>query len=174
MAASTSIKQRIGTTSSPTDSTVTTQRYCLADAVADGTAHPLTAPASGTIYSFVSVNALWADTAPATGINNVRFYTSGSNPWTGITMQMGFSATYTQATGTGTTGTQLTTANFPGTSAPVDAFSLTASSPLIVGGSISAVAGRISNFLEGQMTVSATALQGPLAATNGYWLYDES
>lgn len=174
MAASTSIKQRNGTAVSFTDTTVTSQRFCLADATADGTVHPITTPASGTVYSFVATTALWADTAPATGINNVRYYTSGTNPWTGVTMQIGFSSTYTQATGTSLTGVQLTTSNFPGTSTPVDAFSLTSSAPLVVGGSISAAAGKISNFLEGQMTVSATALQGPLTATNGYWLYDES
>lgn len=174
MPASTSIKQRTGPSGSSTDTTITNQRMCLADAVNDGSAHPVAAANTGTVYSFVQSTALWADTAPTTGINNVRYYTAGTNPWTGVTLQVASSATYTQATGTTTTGTQLTTTNFTGSTSPVDGFSLTSAAPLAIGGSVAAVAGKVSNFVEAQVTVASNASQGQLAATTAYWLYDES
>lgn len=173
MAASVSIKEYNGSGGTPT--TITNARFCLADAPNDGTAHPIQAPGSGSVLSFVKVVAPNADTAPATQINNVGFYTSGVNPWTGVSVQAAKGSTYTQATGTVSTGTALNSTNFPGTSAPADAFSYTSSSALSLAGSIGASTGRItSDYLFLQMTVTSTAVQGTLAQSTAYIKYDES
>lgn len=174
MAASVSVKQFTGPSATPT--TITSLVLCLADAANDGTAHPVTAPGSGSVQSFSATLAPNADSAPAGGINNVKFYSSGTNPWTGVTLQVAKGGTYTQATGSGSTGTVLNTTNFPGTTAPVDAFSYTSGSPLSLAGSLAGGStGRItSDYLMLQETVSSVAIQGALAPSTMYFQYDET
>lgn len=173
MAATVSIKQFTG--SGPTATSISNLRFCLADAANDGSAHSIQAPGSGSVQSFVAVLSPNADTAPTTGINNVKFYTSGTNPWSGPTLQASKGGTYTQATGTTSTGTVLNSTNFPGTSTAADAFTYTSASPLALSGSIAAATGRVtSDYLFLQMTVPSTTVQGILAQSTAYVQYDES
>lgn len=174
MPASVSIKEHTG--SGPTATTITNARFCLADAPNDGSAHPIQAQSGSTVTSFVKTIAPYADTTPATQINNVKFYTSGTNPWTGVTVIASKGSTYTQATGTTTSGTALNSTNFPGVTSPVDAFSFTSTAPLLLAGSLTNPStGRItSDYLQVQMVVSSTAIQGVLAQSTAYYQFDES
>src|SRR4051812_19253350 len=108
MAATVSVKHGTGAVSAglaTTNTTITNARLCTADATNDATSHPLVVPSSGTNYSYEQWTYLNADTTPTGTINNVKWYTDGSIGWTGVTLYVGTTATYVQATGTsGTTG----------------------------------------------------------------------
>lgn len=152
-------------------------RFCTADVYAPSpsTDFPLNKPTVGnTNYSYKKTYALFAYTLPTGTINNVRWYTDGYYPtgWTGVTVKARTSAgnSYTQATGQqGITGYVM---NPAGTSV----VSLTAASPLLVGGSVDNTGSprRISDYVEVQASIESTANAGTLAnPMNINWSYDE-
>lgn len=171
-----------GATVLPTDITSTNTRASTSDAPSPGTDNPIPIPGAGTNYSYWVVTGLQADTTPTGTINNLRWYTDGSNPWTGITMEVGQSSAYTQASGTaGSTGDQLTDTNYtggtltPATPGADSAFGYTSGSPLSVTGSITNPStGLIGNYVIYQLSVGTSAVAGTLATETITWQYDET
>jgi hypothetical protein len=144
------------------------------------TVNPIPIPGAGTNYSFWCVTRLECTVAPDTLINNVKWYTDGSNTFgTGITAKVGTANAYDQAPGTvGTTGTELTVANYGnGTTdldaAPVDIFTYTSGSPLSVTGSTS-TAQDFADWVVYQLAVGTTAGAGTTPTETITWQYDET
>jgi hypothetical protein len=147
-----------------------------------GTTNPIVVPVAGTNYSYWASTRLYFDGSGTGTINNIKWYTDGSNGLgTGVGLVAATAAVYAQATGTpGTTGTQLTVANYGnGTTdldaEPVDAFSLNSGAPL-------SVAGTVTNPLDEyfgsrvvlQVTVGTTAGPGATAQETMTWRYDST
>jgi hypothetical protein len=179
MAATVTIRRLTGAGPTSTDITGINTRANAEDAHSTaGTTNPIQIPAAGTNYSYWVVTQLSADTSPAGTINNIKWYTDGANGFgTGVTCKVNQATGYVQATGTpGTTGTQLTTGNYATLSAtPVDAFGLTAASPLAVTGSISNPStGAFGNRVVYQIEVASTAAPGATPAETFTWKYDET
>lgn len=148
-----------------------------------GTSNPVRIPSSGTNYSYWVSTRLDATTAPTGTINNLRWFTDGTNNFgTGITCvgqtaNAGADAGYRQATGTpGTTGTQLTTGNHTGlTGAPVNVFTFTSGSPKTLVGSISnPTTGVFGDFFIYQLEIISTASPGSSAQETFTFRYDET
>lgn len=137
-----------------------------------GTSNPILIPSAGTNYSYKCSTQLGWDGATGSGtINNIKWYTDGSNSLgTGVGLQVkSASATYVQATGTeGESG-----GNIAGT----NAFTYTSASPLSITGSTTNPTDgtKFGNIVEIQTTVGATASVGPTAATEACtWRYDST
>jgi hypothetical protein len=133
------------------------------------TTNPIRIPPSGTNYSYWVNTRLEVTGAPDTGIDNIEWYTDGSNNFgTGTGMNVLTATVYSQATGVeGTSGTELTKANYdagPGTANNdlTDAFSHNAGSPKAVAGSIGASTGDLGDLVVYQLTVISTADPGEL------------
>lgn len=167
MAATVSIKEVNGA-SAGTPNTITSARFCTADAYNPGTDNPLVKPTSGSNYSYKKSFYLNADTSPSGTINNIKWYSDGTIGWTGVTIQVKTAETYAQATGTeGTTGAEMT--------GGASAATYTSASPLSVTGSISNPdTGKISHYVEMQAVVSTDAVAGSLAAETMTFKYDET
>jgi hypothetical protein len=143
------------------------------------TSSPVQIPAAGTNYSFwVSTRLAVGTTGPAGTINNLRWFSGGSNNLgTGIDAYGNEATAYTQAVGTvGQTGTQLLTANYPTLTAPVQVWTLTSAAPKSLAGSVSnpSVSIDFGSFFVYQINVSTTALPGATAQTTFTWKYDET
>lgn len=157
-------------------------RASTSDSPTPGTSNPIPIPAAGTTYSFWVVTQLNAYTTPTGTINNVKWYTDGTNSWTGVTVEVGTCDSYTQATGTtGTGGDELTNTNYTGgTLSPTDpsadnAFGYSSGSPLSVSGSISNPStGAIGDFVIYQLSVGTSATAGTLSAETFTFRYDET
>lgn len=179
MPATVTIQRRIGSSGSPTDTDITsaTTRLSLSDSSTPGILNPLIIPSSGINYSFWAVFFLNANTTPAGTIDTVKLYSDGSNTYgTGVAVKVGQATGYTQATGSSTSGTQLTTSNYATlTGDPVDIFSYTSGSPLAVTGTLSNPStGIISNFIPLQMEIISTATPGVLTAETFTITYNET
>lgn len=164
----------------PTNTVVTsaTSRLSTSDAPAPGSADPIPIPGAGTNHSFWATFRLNATTTPDGTINNIRFYSDGSNGLgTGVTVTGMDSASYVQATGTqGTSGNELTTANHAGlTGTPVDVFGWTSGSPKTVPGSlVNPSTGEFGNRMVLQSHVADTASPGSTPAETFTFVYDET
>jgi len=148
---------------------------------------PVPIPAAGTNYSYWKQVYLYCDTAPDTQVDNVKFYTDGSDFGTGITLNVGdefptknnaSDAGYEVATGTsGTTGDEVT-ANHAGVTGVTDAFTFTSGSPLSgptisEDGSIINAIGETTNYLVFQLAVTSTATPGNKSNETLTFQYDE-
>lgn len=181
MAATVTIRRWTGAGGGPTKTDITSinTRANAEDAHSTaGTTNPVQVPAAGTNYSYWVSTQLSADTTPSGTIDNLRWYTDGSNNFgTGITCKGNTASAYVQATGTvGTTGTQLTTGNHASlAAAPVDVFTHTSGSPKTVTGSISNPStGDIGHQFVYQIEVASTAGPGASAQETFTWKYDET
>lgn len=167
MAATVSIKQSVG--AGPTNTTITNLRFNTDDTVNPGTTNPLVKPAAGTNRSYWKTVFLNADTSPSGTINNVKIYCDGTIGWTGCTLFIGTTGTYTQATGTpGTTGddSSVATANME---------DFTSGSPKSVTGSISNPStGKITDYIVFQVDLSTSAVPGTLSQETITVQYDET
>ena len=145
---------------------------------AAGSNDPIRIPPSGTNYSYWVTTRLSATTTPAGMIDNIRWYTDGTNNFgTGVTCVGNDASSYVQATGTvGTSGTQLTTGNHGGLSgSPVDVFTYDSMSPKSIAGSISNPStGDFGDFFVYQVEVDNTASPGTTTQETFTWLYDET
>jgi hypothetical protein len=145
---------------------------------AAGSSNPIRVPTTGTNYSFWVSTRLSATTSPSGTINNLRWYTDGSNNFgTGVTCKGQNATSYVQATGTtGTTGTQLTTGAHAGlTGSPVNVFTYTSASPKSLSGSISNPStGDFGDFFVYQIEVDTTAGPGVTNQETFTWVYDET
>lgn len=141
------------------------------------TSNPIKVPNSGSNYSYWVVTRLDATVAASTNINNIKWYTSGSNNLgTGVTCNVNTATGYTQASGTpGTTGIQLTVGNYSTLAgAPTNAFAYTSGSPLSVTGSAGNSTGQFGDRVVYQIAVDSTAGDGPTPQTTFTWQYDAS
>lgn len=167
MAATVVVKQANST--SPTTTTISNLRFNTDDTVNPGTTNPMVKPSAGTNRSFWKTVFLNADTTPSGTINNVKIYSDGTIGWTGCTLFIGSTGTYTQATGTaGTTGddSAVATANIQ---------NYTSGAPKQLTGSITNPStGRISDYVVMQVDVSTSAVAGTLVAETLTFVYDET
>jgi hypothetical protein len=182
MPATVTIRRWTGASGAPTKTDITgiNTRANAEDAHSTaGTSNPIQIPAAGTNYSYWVHTQLSADTSPTGTINNIRWYTDGTNNFgTGVTCTGQSASSYVQATGTaGTTGTQLTTGNHIGlTAAPVDVFTFTSAAPKALTGSISnPTTGDIPNsaFVY-QLAIGTTAAPGATGTETFTFKYDET
>lgn len=157
-------------------------RGSTSDAPVPGTSDPIPIPGAGTNFSYWVVTRINAVSTPTGTINNLKWYTDGTNSWTGVTVEVGTATDYTQATGTqGTSGDELTNTNYTtGTLTPTDpsadnAFAYTSGSPLSVTGTISNPStGEFGDHVVYQLSVGSTATAGTLASETFTWVYDET
>ncbi len=183
----------LGTDTSPTTETdvdglgAPNLRMKTADTFAIDSTNPVPIPSSGTNYSFWKQIYLFCDTAPDTQVDNIKFYTDGSNFGTGITLNVAnqfptktntSNAGYEVATGTvGTTGIEVITGHASVTSVS-NAFSFTSGSPLSgptisEDSSIINAVNETTNYLVLQLAVTSTASPGNKSDETMTFQYDE-
>jgi hypothetical protein len=167
MAATISVKESNG--AGPSDNTITNLRFCTSDAYNPTTTFPLVKPSAGTNRSYWKSIYLNADTSPTGTINNVKFYCDGTISWTGCTVYIGTTGTYTQSAGTeGTTGNDSAVAT-----AAITNF--TSGAPKSVTGSISnPTTGKITDYVVLQVDLSTSAEAGTLSSETFTFQYDET
>jgi hypothetical protein len=150
--------------------------------------NPVRIPPSGQTYrSYWKHVYLYCSAAPSQYVNNVKFYSDGSNGFgTGVSLKVGdqlpiknnaSNAGYVQATGTqGTTGNAIV-GNHTNVTSVSDAFTKTSGSPLSV--TISETDSKIvnigetSNYVVLQLEVADTASPGLITAETLTFSYDE-
>ena len=151
----------------------------------DDSVYPIQIPASGTNYSYWVTVGLWVTSPPSGVINNLRWYTDGTNGFgNGVTCKVGkcLRSGYVQATGTpGTTGNQLTKANHSGLidlgggTYTMNAFNFTSTNPLVLNGSINNPnTGGLGELVVYQIEVSPIASPGVTPAETFTFKYDET
>jgi hypothetical protein len=162
------------TGSGPTYTAITysTNRADAADVANDVSTYPIQIPASGTNYSYWVTTQLDCTVAPPTLIDNLIWYTGGSDPFgTGVDCVTLFTPvnTYTQATGmSGVTGDPLS-----GLGSVQEVFAnYTSGTPLSVTGSTSGT-GYFGYYVVYQVTVAPGASAGVVAGAATFtWGYD--
>lgn len=168
MAATVSVKQANST--GPTATTITNLRFNTDDTVNPGTTNPMVKPAAGTNRSYWKTVYLNADTTPSGTINNVKIYGDGTLDWTGCTLYIGASGTYTQATGTaGTTGDDSSIATVD-----ISRYSSAAAAKPITGTISNPSTGKITDYVIMQTDISTSAVAGTLSAETITFQYDET
>lgn len=179
MSATVDIQRITGSSGSPTSTDITgiNTRANAEDAHSTaGTNNSVLIPASGTNYSFWVSTRLNVKAITAGTVNNLRWYTSGSNNFgTGVTAIAQNATSYVQATGsTGVTGDQLTTGAHAGlTGAPVDPFTFTSASPKTLTGTTTGT-GAFGDYMVYQLAVASTAASGASGQSTFYWKYDDT
>lgn len=179
MAATVTIRRWTGSTGTPTKTDITgiNTRANAADSHSTaGTSNSILVPAAGTNYSYWVSTRLSVDAITAGTVDNLRWYTDGTNNFgTGITCMGNSASSYVQATGTpGQTGTQLTTGNYASLSTdPVNVFTLTTASPAAISGTTTST-GDLGDFFVYQIEVGSTAASGATASETFTWKYDDS
>ena len=148
------------------------------------TANPIEIPSGADNFSYWVNTQLDATMAPDNLIDNLEWFTDGSNTYgTGVTcvVAQAARASYTEAPGTpGVSGTVLTDANYSGgtltPATPTDAFAEVTGAPLAVTGSTTTT-GEFGNIVVYQVTVDNTATPGdhpPSTPETFTWRYDET
>ena len=179
MAATVTIRRWTGTTGAPTKTDITsinTRANAYDTHSTADTTNSVLIPAAGSNYSYWVSTRLSVDAITSGTVNNLKWYTDGSNNFgTGVTAIAQSATSYVQATGTaGTTGTQLTTGNHAGLSgAPVDPFTFTSGSPKSLTGTTTAT-GDLGDFMVYQLVVGTTAASGASAQETFTWQYDDT
>ncbi len=180
MAATVLIRRWTGTTASPvkTDITSINTRDNAFDthSTAD-TTNPVQKPTTGLKFGYWVSTRLDATVTPAGTIDNLRWFTDGSNTFgTGITCKGESATSYKQATGTpGDTGNKLTTTNVPLSASPTDVFAFNSGSPNAITGSISNPStGDFGDFMVYQLEVSTSAGPGASTQETFTWRFDET
>jgi hypothetical protein len=150
-----------------------------------GTTNPIEIPSGADNYSYWCTTQLDATVAPDNLVDNLEWYTDGSNTYgTGVTcvVAQAARASYTQATGTpGVTGTVLNNTNYTGgtltPATPTDAFAYVTGAPLAVTGSTTTT-GAFGDMVIYQVVVANTASPGdhpPGGSEEPFtWRYDET
>lgn len=173
MVATVIIERLTGAGPARTDITAINTRANAFDTHTTGdTANPIEIPGAGTNYSYWVNTQLNATVAPDNLIDNIEWFTDGSNTYgTGIgsVVAQAALASYTQAVGTpAVTGTELNDTNYSGgtltPATPLDSFAETTGAPLVVTGSTTTT-GPFGNIVVYQTTVGTTATAGTKPAT---------
>ena len=158
-------------------------RFKRADNATIDANDPIPIPAAGTNYSKWKSLYMKCTGAPNTQVDNIQFYTSGSNFGTGITVRVGQQfPTHNSGSSTGyrvatPTDTPILN-NYAGITSVADAFTYTSSSTLI-GPAITETSniitsiGHTTNYIIFQMEVISTASPGNLASQTFTIQYDE-
>lgn len=182
------VLDRGGSDTSPGSGDVLTNlRFRTDDANTQDTTNPVPIISGQTKRSYWRQVYLKCTTAPATKVDNLKFYTDGEGYGTGITLQVaeqfpiknsGSDAGYEVATGTpGDTGDEVVAGHASVTSV-TDAFAKTVGSPLAgptisEGGSLIDAIDETSNYLVFQADVIDTASPGTKGAETLSIQYDE-
>lgn len=167
-AATVSVRQATG--AGPSNTSITNLRLNTDDTANPGTVNPLVKPSAGNNYSYVKWVYLNADTTPSNAINNLKIYYDNSAAWTGVTLNIGASATYTQASGTpGTTGNASTLAT-----TDIGRYSSSSTAKSLSGSISNPSTGRISDYVAFQGKLTTSAVAGTLAAKTVTFQYDET
>lgn len=162
-----------GPTLTPITSINTRANAADAHTTAD-TASPIIIVSGQTKYSYWVVTRLQCTGAPATLIDNIKWYTDGSNGFgTGVTCKGNTATSYVQATGTTGSGDQLTVGNYSTVTTPVDVFTFTSGSPKSVTGSTSTAVEFGDRFVY-QIEVADTASPGATGSETFTWKFDET
>ena len=147
------------------------------------TASAIPIPSSGSNHSYWSHFALVATAAADNAIDNLKFYTDGTNSLgTGVTALVSTASRYDRGTGTaGSSGEVLILANHaslsgcPATGATSDMFLYTSSCKMTIAGSIATGTGSIGDFfVVSQLSVINTAGAGDSPEETLTYEYDES
>lgn len=179
MAATVTIRRWTGSGGGPTKTDITsinTRANAEDTHTTAGTTNSILIPAAGSNYSYWVSTRLSIDTITGGTVDNLKWYTDGSNNFgTDIACVGNDANSYVQATGTpGQTGTELTTGNHTGLSgAPVNVFTFNSGSPKSIAGSSSST-GDVGDFFVYQIVVDSTALSGATAAETFTWKYDDT
>jgi hypothetical protein len=176
------IRRLVGTTpgtAGAVNITSTNTRLNAEDAhTTAGTTNSILKPSSGTNYSYWAVTRLFYNGSGTGTINNIRWFTDGTNSLgTGRTLVVNTATGYVQATGTaGTSGTQLTTGNYATLAgAPSNAFAYTTGSPLAVAGSVTNPSTEyFGDFVVMQAEVADTASAGASTTETLSWRVDST
>jgi len=166
-----------GPTVTPITSINTRANAADAHTTAD-TASPIEIPSAGTNYSYWVTTRLETTVAPDNLIDNIEWFTDGSNTYgTGITAKGETATSYSIATGTpAVTGNQLTTTSYSNmTSVPTDIFAFTTGAPNLVAGTTTGT-GEFGDRMVYQVEVGTTATAGTKPATpeTFTWRFDET
>ena len=186
MVATITINRLTGASGSITETNITsinTRANTIDSHTTGDTSNPIEIPSSGSNYSFWVNTQLDATVAPDNLVDNLEWFTDGTNGYgTGIgcVVAQAARASYTQATGTGgVTGIVLNDTNYSGgtltPTTPVDAFGKVTGTPLAVTGSTTTT-GEFGNIVIYQVTVGTTATPGtkPASPETFTWRYDET
>jgi hypothetical protein len=177
MAATVLIRRLTGAGPTLTDITSINTRANAEDAHSTaGTTNSVLIPAAGSNYSYWVATRLDVTAITAGTVNNIKWYTDGSNNFgTGVTAIGNTATAYTQATGTaGTTGIVLSVGNYATVTTPVDPFSFTSGSPKSVTGTTSSVSAVFADLFVYQLVVGTTAASGASAQETFTWQYDDT
>lgn len=141
-----------------------TIRFKTADNSTVDTVNPIVIPGAGSAWSYEKWVRLNVTVAPSVNINNIRAYTGGSNPWTGVNLWWKNGGNFaTPALGTSSSGY-------------TNGFTYTSGSPLTLGttnvGPYTGT-GEKGDHLVMLMEVTSTATSGQLAATTATMSWDE-
>ena len=150
------------------------------DEASNASAIPI--PSSGSNHSYWTTTALVATVAPDNAINNLKWYTDGTNSFgTGVTGIVITASAYAQAVGTaGSSGALLDSACHGGLSgcsgaATSDLFLYDSGCKLTVTGSIGATTGSIGDkFVVQQLSVISTAGAGNTGEETVTFEFDET
>ena len=142
---------------------------------------PIHIPFDGYNYSYWVTTRLRIFTPPALSIDNIKWYTIGSNPFgngvscIGQTANQGTYGGYRQAVGTeGVSGLELNMQNHTGISAdPINVFTHTPSSPKTISGQGS-VPGPFGDFFVYQIKIDNTVIPGTSPQVMFVWAFDET
>ena len=176
MAATVQIQQWTGAGPTRTDKTSASIRMGTSDEL---TASNIPVPSSGSNYSYWMSTGLYITVAADNAINNVRWYSDGTNSLgTGVAMVVTPASAYVQAVGTaGSSGSTLSLANHSGASAaPVEFQTYTTGTKLVVDGSVGAVTGSLDDWplVVHQIQVETGAGAGNSGEETLTWQWDES
>jgi hypothetical protein len=180
MAATITIRRWTGATGSPTKTDITSinTRVNAEDThTTGGTTNSILVPTDATSnYSYWASTRLSCDAITGGTVDNLRWYTDGSNNFgTGVTCSGEAADTYVTAPGTpGTSGTQLTTANHSGlTGNEVNLFTYNSGAAKALSGTTTAT-GDFGAWLVYQMAVTSAAASGATAQETFTWKYDDT
>ncbi len=178
MVATVLIRRKTGAGPTVTDITSINTRANTTDAhtTAD-TASPIQIPTdTATKRSFWVVTRLDATVGPDTLIDNIEWFSDGSDTFgTGVACKGESATDYTQASGTaGDDGLPLTTGNYTSlTTDPVDVFGFTSASPNAITGS-QASTGQFGDHMVYQTEVTSDAGPGATPEETWTWRFDET
>lgn len=165
MPATVQIREKNGTTGAPssTDKTSGNIIFCSADNATPGVAYPIAIPATGQNYSFEKWTVLHVTAPPDTNISNLRFYTDGSDPWSGsgLTLLAKTESTYA------------TPVEAPGAAGYGYAFSYTSSSSLSLGAGPFTGTGEKGDHAVFAMQILSSANPGQLSGEQMAYCWDE-
>jgi len=179
MPATVTVRRWTGTAGAPTKTNVTsaTTRVSQSDNPTPGTGTPIPIPPSGESRSWWASFRLSCDVTPAGTIDNLKWYSDGTNNFgTGVSMDGADASTGADAGYRQAADTDLSQANHTGLdAAPASVFGYTSGSPKVLGGSIANPStGDFGDFFVLQMTVVSTASPGVTPSETFTFQFDET